>query len=186
MYVNLFPLVGIASLLIILPARPQPSPPRTHKVTKKVQGKGQASLVRTSMICLFSLWLVLESARVTVSNAMPWENKLMVVPAWRMFADGGVSAGGKWRLILDTPQGDVDATDISLQLLPHLWRDRFYIDTIFHDILSRNTGAGSLVDRLVHATEKIYFDRQIRSNGNPIVLRAGFQIYRLGTPGPTR
>ena len=95
-----------------------------------------------------------------------------------MFADGGISSGGKWRLILETPQGQVDATDISLQLLPHLWRDRFYIDTVFHDLLNKNTGPGSLVDKLLQATEKMYRDRQLRLNGDPVVLNAAFDLYR--------
>ncbi|HKB90933.1 MAG TPA: hypothetical protein VKC60_10500 [Opitutaceae bacterium] len=95
-----------------------------------------------------------------------------------MFADGGVAAGGKWRLILKTTQGEIDATDNALQLLPHLWRDRFYVDTIFHDIANRNTGPGSLPLKLIQATEKVYADRQRLLHCNPVVFQAGFEIYR--------
>jgi hypothetical protein len=94
-----------------------------------------------------------------------------------LFADGGVSADGKWRLILATPQGEVDATDISLQMLPHLWRDRFYIDTIFHELLNNHTGPGSLVEGLLQATEKTYRDSQLQLNANPVVWDAGFNLY---------
>jgi hypothetical protein len=182
MYVNLFPLIGIASLLMILPPRTLPllrtSSRQPHKVGRMVKWNDQTTLVRSTVICLFSLWLLLESARLTIFNTMLWENKLMVVPAWKMFADGGVLADGRWRLILDTPQREVDATDISLQPLPHLWRDRFYINIIFYDLLTKNTGPGSLVDKLLQATKKTYRDRQLQLNGNPVVLNAGFDLYR--------
>lgn len=181
MYVNLFPLVGIASLLMILPPRklplPRPASRRPQREKKTYTQAKQGTLMQSSITCFFSVWLLLESTRLTISSPMPWENKLMVVPAWRMFADGGTSAGGKWRLILLTPQGEVDATDIACQPLPHLWRARFYIDTIFHDLLNKNTGPGSLADRLVQATEKMYHDRQLQLNGNPAILNAGFDIY---------
>jgi len=39
-----------------------------------------------------------------------------------------LSAVEIWRLLLETPEGEVDGTDLSLQPLPHIWRDRFYID----------------------------------------------------------
>ncbi|HEX3857530.1 MAG TPA: HTTM domain-containing protein [Verrucomicrobiae bacterium] len=178
MYVNLFPLVGIASLLMIWPPRilPLPQPSQPNRKKKIVPRNKQATLVQSAAICLFSLWLLLESTRLTIADPMPWENKLMAVPAWRMFADGGKWAGGKWRLIFETPQGEVDATDMACQPLPHLWRNRFYIDTIFHELLNKNTGPGSLADRLLQATEKTYRDRQLRMNGNPVVLDAGFDI----------
>jgi len=186
MYVNLFPLVGIASLLMILPPRtsplPRPVSQRPHRGKKIIPQDKRTAFVQSAAVGLFSLYLLLESSRLTISTPMPWENKLMVVPAWRMFADGGISSGGKWRLILETPRGQVDATDISLQLLPHLWRDRFYIDTVFHDLLNKNTGPGSLVDRLLQATEKMYRDRQLRLNGDPVVLNAAFDLYRWKPP----
>ena len=102
----------------------------------------------------------------------------MIVPAWKMFADGGVAAGGKWRLILSTPAGDVDATDLSLQFLPHIWRDRFYVDTIFHDVADNNAGPNSLVDRLLKETEKDYADRQTLVRGDPTVMGSAFDLYR--------
>jgi Vitamin K-dependent gamma-carboxylase len=182
MYVNLFPLIGMASLLIILPPRTWPGLRVSAKAApsggKIVSSRSQTPLVQNIVIGLFSLWLVIESTRLTLFGAMPWENKLMVVPAWRMFADGGIFAGGKWRLILVTPHGKIDATDIALQALPHLWRDRFYIDAIFHDLLNKNTGPGSLVDRLIQSTEKMYRDRQIQLNESPVILNVGFDLYR--------
>jgi Vitamin K-dependent gamma-carboxylase len=182
MYVNLFPLIGMASLLLILPPRTWPRPRASAKAAppggKMVSSHRQTTLVKDIVIGLFSLWLVMESSRLTLFSAMPWENKLMVVPAWRMFADGGVFAGGKWRLILVTPHGKVDATDIALQALPHLWRDRFYIDTIFHDLLNKHTAPGSLVDRLIQSTEKTYRDRQLQLNESPVVLNVSFDLYR--------
>ncbi len=181
MYVNIFPLVGIASLLMVLPPRTlpavEPDSKRFHKTKKMPQPDSRTLLVRGGIVCCFSVYLILESARLTIANPMPWENKLMIVPAWRMFADGGVTAGGKWRIILETPRGTVDATDISLQMLPDSWRDRFYIDTIFHELLDNNTGPGSLADRLVQATEKQYRNRQVQLNRNPIIFRAGFDLY---------
>jgi hypothetical protein len=182
MYVNLFPLVGITSLLMVLPPRhvslPRPAARRPYKLKTAVQTDRQTTLMQNTVIGLFSLWLFLESTRLTLFGPMSWENKLMVVPAWRMFADGGVTAGGKWRLTLYTPQGNVDATDISLQMLPSSWRDRFYIDLIFHDLFNNNTGPGTLVDKLVQATERVYRDRQLKLNHDPAILNAGFELYR--------
>jgi hypothetical protein len=181
MYVNLFPLIGIASLLMILPPRtaplPRPVPPPRRK-TKIAPPDKQTALAHNLVVGFFSLYLLLESARLTISNPLPWENKLMVVPAWRMFADGGVSSGGKWRLLLETPQGEVDGTALSLQPLPRIWRDRFYIDAVFHELLNKTTGPGSLVDSLIQGAEKIYRDRQLQSHGNPVVLNVAFELYR--------
>jgi hypothetical protein len=109
---------------------------------------------------------------------MPWENKLMVTPGWKMFADGGAIAGGEWRVVLATPRERIDATDIALQPLPRLWRDRFYINIIFNDLLNRNTGSGSLVDRLARSTKRIYRERQLRLNLSPNIANVGFELYR--------
>ena len=128
MYVNLFPLVGIASLLLILPSRTPPLPrsvSQPHRKIKSVPPDRRTRFIQNTVVGFFSLYLLLESARLTIFNPKAWENKLMAVPARRMFADGGVSSGGKWRLLLETPQGEVDGTDLSLQPLPHIWRDRF-------------------------------------------------------------
>jgi hypothetical protein len=182
MNVNLFPLIGIASLLMILPPRVTPgvsssegkgvSPQRGIVVTK-------GAWVESAVICLFAAVLALESARLTRFDAKPWENKLMVTPGWKMFADGGtISAGGEWRIILATPRERIDATDIALQPLPHLWRDRFYINIILSDLLNRNTGPGSLVDRLARATKRIYRERQLRSNLSPSFANVGFELYK--------
>jgi hypothetical protein len=174
MKVAIFPLVGIASLLMILPSF---TPPKTRK-SKKTEAGSRQLLLRHSLLGLFSVGLLLESARVTVFRATPWENKLMIVPAWRMFADGGASAGGKWRVILDTPQGEVDATEVSLEPLPHLWRDRFYVDTVFHDILNQNVGPDSLAAKLLWVAEKSYADHQTELHKDPIVSGSSFEIYR--------
>ena len=181
MYVNLFPLVGIASLLMILPPRTSPLPrsvSQPHRKLKNVPPDLRARFIQNVVIGFFSLYLLSESARLTIFNPKTWENKIMVVPAWRMFADGGVSSGGKWRLLLETPQGEVDGTDLSLQPLPHIWRDRFYIDAVFHELLNKNTGPGSLVNSLIQGTEKMYRDRQLQSHGNPVVLNVAFELYR--------
>jgi hypothetical protein len=109
---------------------------------------------------------------------MPWENKLMVTPGWKMFADGGTVAGGEWRIILATPRERIDATDIALQALPRLWRDRFYINIILSDLLNRNTGPGSLVDRLARSTKRMYRDRQLQLHLSPAIVNVGFELYQ--------
>jgi hypothetical protein len=187
MYVNLFPLIGIASLMMILPPRTLPllrtSSRQPLKRKTMVQRSGQNTLVQSTVISLFSLYLLFECIRLTTSDAMPLEKRLMVTPAWRMFSDGGALPAGEWRLILDTPQGKVDATDISRQPLPGLWRDRFYINDIYYELLdivlgrpNASLGSGSLVDRLLQTTAKMYRDRQLQLNGNPVVLNASFEI----------
>ena len=94
MYVNLFPLVGLASLLMILPPRASPlvrtSPRQPHKMKKTFQRNDQTTLAQSGAICLFSLWLLFESTRLTVSNPMPLKINSWSCLAWRMFADGGV------------------------------------------------------------------------------------------------
>jgi hypothetical protein len=192
-YVNLFPLIGIASLMMILPPRTLPSvrtssrqpPNRRKRVPRSIQPSGENTLVQSTIISLFSLYLLWDCTRLTASDAMPWEKRLMVMPDWKMFSDGGALPAGEWRLILATPQGKVDATDISRQPLPHLWRDRFYINDIYYDVLDHATRGnsyssgimpGSLVDRLLQATEKMYRNRQLQLKGNPDVWGASFEI----------
>jgi hypothetical protein len=187
MNVNLFPLIGIASLLMILPPR-MPNLPRASSKASPEGGKTisqerrtvapKAAWVENTVICLFALTLALESARLTRFDAMPWENKLMVTPGWRMFADGGVVAGGEWRVILATPRERIDATAIALQALPHLWRDRFYINIILSDLLNKNMGPGSLVDRLARSTRRMYRERQLRLHLSPTVVNVGFELYQ--------
>jgi hypothetical protein len=187
MNVNLFPLIGIASLLMILPPQMSSSP---RAIAKASSSGGQsvspqrrtvapkAAWVENTVICLFAVALALESTRLTHFDAMPWENKLMVTPGWKMFADGGTVAGGEWRIILATPRERIDATDIALQALPHLWRDRFYINIIFSDLMNRNTGPGSLVDRLARSTMKMYRERQLWLHLRPTIGHCGFELYR--------
>jgi len=181
MHVNLFPLVGIASLLMVLPAGKISLNEEISRKKKKKQlvAKRHSLLpARQMAVCFFSLMLIAESTRLTVFKPVPWENKLMIVPAWKMFADGGISAGGKWRIILSTPTGEVDATDLSLQPLPHIWRDRFYVDTIFHDVAGNNVGPNSLVDRLLKEAGKAYADHQTQLHGDATVLGSAFDLYR--------
>jgi hypothetical protein len=188
MNVNLFPLIGIASLLMILPPRmsasPQGSAPafpagsKTNSPQRQAVAPKAAWGMENTVICLFALTLALESTRLTSFSALPWENKLMVTPGWRMFADGGVVAGEEWRLIVVTPRERIDATAIALQALPHRWRDRFYINIIFNDLMNKNTGPGSLVDRLVRATARMYRERQLRLHLNPTIANIGFELYQ--------
>jgi hypothetical protein len=177
MKVEIFPLIGIATLLIILP----PKTSKTIPLVKIRKGKKNISPVASPLfekivLGVFSIWLFLEPLRLISSQPAPWENKLMIVPTWRMFADGGVTAGGKWQMILETPHGEVDATNISLQLLPYLWRDRFYIDLIYHELLIHNTNPGSLPEKLAKATEETYSAHQRQLNADPIVLDSGFNV----------
>jgi hypothetical protein len=181
MNVNLFPLIGISSLLMILPPRTLSVPVSSSRVLRREKkqapaGRRGTTWVQGSAICFFSVWIGLESTRLTVFRPFPWENKLMLTPAWRMFADGGAWAGGKWRLILKTPQGEIDVTDIALEPLPHIWRDRFYVDAIFHGIIGNDTGPSSLVAKLIESAEKKYGERQIALNRNPAVLGVDFSI----------
>jgi hypothetical protein len=191
MNVNLFPLIGIASLLMIVPPRtsnlPQagakasPAGRKTESPQRRTGAPGSAWIENT-VICVFALVLALESARLTHFDALPWENKLMVTPGWKMFADGGTVAGGEWRIILATPRERFDATPIALRALPHLWRDRFYINIIFSDLLSRKTGPGSLVDRLARFTRRTYRERQLRLHLSPAIVSVGFELYQWKPP----
>ena len=193
MNVNLFPLIGIASLLMILPPRKStlvsgaattPSSGGQGASQREAAGR-KSAWVESTVICLFALALAAESARLTHFDALAWENKLMVTPGWRMFADGGtVSAGGEWRIILSTPRERIDATDLALHPLPHLWRDRFYINIIYGDLSSRNTGPGSLVDRLARSTLKAYRERQPQLNLRPMIGHCGFELYRWEPNSP--
>ncbi|MGD0446270.1 MAG: HTTM domain-containing protein [Edaphobacter sp.] len=180
MYVNLFPLIGIASLLMVLPSRTAPvletssrKPRRVKKAPKQIY---RSTFAQGAVICLFIVCLFGECLRLTCSDAAPLEKTLLAVPNWRMFANGGATPNGEWRLILDTPGGEIDATEIALQPLPHLWRDRFYINMIYSDLLRRQGRPGTPVDRLVKATEKMYGARQLQLNGNPVILGAHFNF----------
>jgi hypothetical protein len=193
MNVNLFPLIGVASLLLIIPPRkggPKSAPSQTASTGEKSASPirrtpaNKAAWVHRMGVGLVALALALESARLTSFKPMPWENKLMITPSWRMFADGGVAAGGEWRIILDTPRERIDATAIPLEALPHLWRDRFYINNIFNDLMNRNSGPGSLVDRLARGTKRLYRDRQLQLHQSPFIANVGFELYQWQPPPP--
>ncbi len=194
MNVNLFPLIGIASLLVIWPPRASPKASPAGGETSSPRRRAispVAARTENAVICLFALALALESARLTRFGAMPWENKLMVTPGWKMFADGGVVAGGEWRILVETPRERVDATPIALEALPHTWRDRFYINIIFNDLMDKKMGPGSLVDRLARATRRAYRERQLRLNLSPAIAGVGFELYQwkpasaaVGPAGP--
>ena len=180
MYVNLFPLVGIASLLIVLPPRTPPvletSSRKPRKIKKVLKQNYQSSFAQGAVICLFTFCLIGECIRLTSFDAAPIEQTLLVAPNWRMFSNGGATPIGEWRLILDTPGGEIDATEIALQPLPHLWRDRFYINMIYSNLLMRQGKPGSFVDTLVKNTEKMYSARQLQLSGNPVILGAHFNF----------
>jgi hypothetical protein len=177
MYVNLFPLIGISCLLMVLPpAGPEAPQAPAAPAAKKKAPSAQALPWRTGILCALTLWLFLEPLRLMGANFTAWEGRFMVVPTWRMFADGGVSSGGKWRIILRTKAGDVDATPLPLELLPHSWRDRFYVDYVFHNLLNGQTGAGSLPDLLLQTTETLYQQRQTAAHADPAILSAGFVL----------
>lgn len=182
MKVTIFPLIGIASLLMILPVRAEPLPqPSVRTARKRKKNRSEPASrpwVQSALIGAFSLWLLCEPVRLAFARPTLWENRLLVVPAWRMFADGGVSAGKGWRLILETPSGEVDVTSLGMGILPHRWRDRFYIDIVLHGIIDSNLGPDALPIKLLAATEKIYGQQQIDRGASPAVVRSGFEIYR--------
>jgi hypothetical protein len=189
MNVNLFPLIGVAALLMIVPPRSSASPRVAPRAPSPVAPARQApapaaARASNAVLCLFAAALALESARLTHFDALPWENKMMVTPGWKMFADGGTVAGGEWRVILATPRERIDATDIALDALPHLWRDRFYINIIYSDLLSRKTGPGSLVDRLARGTARMYRAQQLRLDLDPMIVNCGFELHRW-EPAPS-
>lgn len=180
MYVNLFPLIGIASLLMVLPPRKLPvletSSLKPRKMKKAVKQGYPSTFVQRAAVCLFAFCLMGECMRLTTSYAVPLEQTLLVAPNWRMFANGGAMPAGEWRLFVDTPGGETDVTEIALQPLPHLWRDRFYINMVYFNLLRRQVDPGSIVDTLVEATEKTYSARQLQLNGSPVILGAHFNI----------
>jgi vitamin K-dependent gamma-carboxylase-like protein len=180
MYVNLFPLIGISCLLMILPpSGPEPirEPAAGRAASKKALPAAACGRLRTWTLSCLALWLLVEPIRLTGGEAFPWENKFMVVPVWRMFADGGVTAGGKWQIVLQTNAGLVDATRLPLDLLPHSWRDRFYVDYVYHALIIGETGPGTLPDRLLNMAETLYRNRQLAADADPTILKSGFNIY---------
>lgn len=172
MHVNSFPLIGIASLLMVWP--PSRQAPHAAPVAES------RSSLRPLAIYVFSAWLLLEPARLIVSNvAFPGEAKLLLAPVWNMFADGGVNAAGRWRLVLETPQGKLDATGIPLSLLPGTWRDRFYIDHLYRDLLNGTPPPGSSGDLLVTTARRLYAEQATAAHADPTILYSGFDLYDL-------
>jgi|HubBroStandDraft_1064217.scaffolds.fasta_scaffold22475_2 vitamin K-dependent gamma-carboxylase-like protein len=181
MSVNLFPVVGLSSLLLVWPPRATsvstPKHPSRSTGLRTPLRRDARTRLQILAVGLFVSWLLLEPIRLTASGAMPWENKLMVVPAWRMFADGGVAAGGAWRLLFLTRHGKVDVTEMSLESLPHLWRDRFLVDMIFHELATNDVGPNSLTRSLLLTTEETYRLRERQRGADPMVLRPSFDLY---------
>ena len=174
--VNLFPVVGISSLLMVWPASGT-----SERATSPLRWHEQLTLRRTTGLQVlatgaFIAWLILEPLRVTSFGAMAWENKLMVVPAWSMFADGGKAAGGTWRLLFLTKHGNVDVTDISLEPLPHSWRDRFVVNMIFHELATGSAGPNSLAEDLLLSAKDTYLARQHERGEDATILRSRFDL----------
>lgn len=187
MQVAIFPLIGVSSLLMIVPPRslawPLFSRPSLHQpraVRRLLQNAHPHRLFPRFVLGLFFLWLLLESTRLTFAPAYFLENRLVLVPAWRMFADGGENAGKTWRLILQTPQGEVDETGNVKQLLPQLWRDRFYVDQIFHYVLAesyeQNGDEPFELNYLIRTAETTYIQRQLQLQQSPVILGAHFAV----------
>jgi hypothetical protein len=179
MNVNLFPVVGIASLLMVWPPRdaPAPEPHLVPRGLRELLSPGGGRRLQLLGMGVFVSWLLLEPIRLTSFGPMAWENKLMVTPAWRMFADGGVAAGGAWRLMFSTTHGDVDATDLSLEALPQSWRDRFVVDLIFHELATHHTGPNSLTRDLLLTAQDTYRTRQRERGDDGTIVRSGFELY---------
>ena len=191
MQVAIFPLIGVSSLLMIVPPRSLALPlfsrlsfHQPRSVKKLLKERHTPSLIPKIVLGLFSLWLLLESTRLTAAESLFWENRLVMVPAWRMFADGGVHAGEMWRLILQTPRGEIDETTGVLQLLPHLWRDRFYTDQILHEVLA--TESNQVIDHpsplVVYALQTAQINYRIKQAGlrqDSGILGVRFALLRL-------
>jgi hypothetical protein len=179
MNVNLFPVVGVASLLMVCPPRDASAPedPSPAEGLRALRAVDPRTRLQVLVMGAFVAWLLVEPVRLALSDAMAWENKLMVVPAWRMFADGGVAAGSAWRLVFVTRHGKVDATDISLELLPHTWRDRFVVDAIFHEVASQNAGPNSLATHLALSAEDTYRARERARGTSAGILGSVFDLY---------
>jgi hypothetical protein len=174
--VNLFPVVGLSSLVMVWPTRAASEPPVASWSLRERLGSDGRPRLRVLAMGAFVSWLLLEPIRLTSFDAMAWENKLLVVPAWRMFADGGRAAGGAWRLVFLTRRGTVDVTDLSLETLSHSWRDRFVVDMIFHELASRSAGPNSLAHGLLVTAEDAYIARQRQRGDDGAILRARFDL----------
>lgn len=197
MQVAIFPLIGISGLMMIVPPRklavPLFSRPSLH------QPRPVRSLLKTfhplsnfarGGMIIFTAWFLLESARLTIAEAATWEKHLALVPAWRMFADGGINAGKKWKLLILTPYEERDQTPRIVNMLPHLWRDRFYLDEVLHSLLKdradqRDPESDPFVHHLVETDEKAYADEQRQLGRSPLIIRSHLEILpgAAGAPG---
>lgn len=178
MHVNLFPLIGIASLVIVWPPRPAVPVKKMRQLKKPSRKWVQAGVVST-----VSIALLLECVRLATSAAVPWENSLLMSPSWGMFSNGGLTPAGNWKLFLNTQQGPVDVTQVALEPLPSSWRDRFYENIIYYDVMRKNMGRDSMVGTLVSYTQARYIRERHLAHQDSTIYGAYFSVTFLDQRG---
>jgi hypothetical protein len=205
MQVAIFPLIGVSSLLLIIPPRklalPLFSPPalKQGKSLRKFiasMPKTRPWLSQQILTAGIILLLLIEPAinAYEGSNNPYWNIKLATQAHWIMFADGGAFAGARFRIgakVHDPVTGQVRYDEIDglpFHYFPDTWRTRFYLQTIILKarMASQPSGEAVINDKYlndyIHVAEKLY---QEESPPRPPIEQAVFSIDPYDRPfGP--
>jgi hypothetical protein len=147
MQVAIFPLIGVSSLLLVVPPRELALPLFSHPSLKRGKSlrkflhalpKTHPTMPQTILAAGVVALLVIEPAINSAqgSNNPYWNIKLATQAHWVMFADGGNLSHLRFRIaakVHDPLTGQVqyrEIEDLPLRYFPGTWRTRFYIQAI--------------------------------------------------------
>jgi hypothetical protein len=157
MKVAIFPLVGIACLLLII---------YPEKSAEAVPSKAARKILAIAVVGL----LLIEPAVMSYYSDDPpyWNVKLATQLHWIMFADGGSQSKERFRIAImvhDPSTGDVhydEVTDLPFSYFPYTWRTRLYEQAILRKAIQAQrpgasyVGTDSYLEDYIHAAVRLY------------------------------
>jgi hypothetical protein len=181
MKVTVFPAVGIACLLIVLPPRGLALPlfarlsrkeAKTRKSSLNFVSTGSPSPFQKILAVATVILLLAEPAIISYNSDSPpyWNVKLATQLHWIMFADGGRQSKYRFKVrveVQDPATGKIrldDVTDLPLSYFPASWRVRLYEQAILRNALAaQHPGAGYVstdeyLDNYVNTAVNMYKD----------------------------
>jgi hypothetical protein len=179
MQVTVFPLIGIACLLIVLPPRGLALPffaklprkeARTRKSCVSIVPRSSPSRLQRILAVTTVILLLAEPAILSYDSDAPpyWNVKLATQLHWIMFADGGSQSKYRFKVrveVQDPVTGQVhldDVTDLPISYFHVSWRTRLYEQAILRNALAaQHPGTGYVstdeyLDNYVNTAVKLY------------------------------
>ena len=187
MQVAIFPLMGIACLLLIIPPRalalplfslPSRKQDRPLKLYMRSLPATRPRLAQKILTIAIACLLLIEPAVISYYSSAPpyWNVKFATQLHWIMFADGGVQSKDRFRIAVkvhDPVTGQIryhEVTDLPLRYFPDTWRTRLYAQLI---LLKASQSRQSRLSSGEYVKTDDYLENYINTSVN---------LYRAETP----